>query len=257
VQREFLEMCSHFVASEWQRSRLLLHGAQQAALGNIAQELTKAFLQSLTAVRATADFLTETASTSDDLEGLGIISEHAEYMATQTRAFHALSRRPMDSIETVHLDEYIEDALGLLTTAIDQRGVIVETDFQVQGECVLLNGAALASAFLDLISNAIRAVETDGRILVRLMSADDDHVQCEISHKLGGSELYGVPGDASGVSVLDRLKVHPRFMLAQRTVHACGGTLSLERGPGSKSTFRIVLPRNALDLPMAHERSAS
>lgn len=257
VQREFLEMCSHFVASEWQRARLLMHSAQQSALGNIAQELTKTFLQSLTAIRATADFLEETASTEDELEGLGIIGEHAEYLATQTRAFHKLAQLPMDSIETVHLDEFIENTLGLLNTAIDQRGVTVEKDFQIQGECVLLNGAALATTFLDLISNVVRTVETNGQILLRITTAGADHVLCEISHKMAGNELYGIPSDPGGVSLMEMVKAHPRFMLSQRTVHACGGQLTLERGSGSKSTFRIILPRNALDFPLAQERSPS
>ena len=254
VEREFFEMCSHFVAFEWQRSRLLLHSAQQAALGNIAQELTKTFLQSLTAVRASADFLMETASSPDEVEGLGIISEHVEYLAGQTHAFHKLAQMPMDSIETVHIDEYIEQTLSLLDSAIDQRGVTVEKDFQVDGECVLLNGAALASTFLDLISNVVRTVKTNGQILVRLAPAGADHVLCEISHKLDGRELYGIPSVAGGTSLMEMVKAHPRFILAQRTVNACGGQLTLERGSGSKNTFRIVLPRNALDLPSAQDR---
>ena len=254
VEREFLEMCAHFVAFEWQRSRLLLHGAQQAALGNIAQELTKTFLQSLTAVRATTDLLKETATSAEDLEGLGIIGEHAEHMASQTHAFHKLAQVPMDSIETVRLDEYIEKTLTLLTSAIDQRSVTIEKDFQVQGECVLLNGASLASTFLDIISNVVRTVEANGRILLRLASTGPDHVLCEISHKLSGGELYGILSVPGATSLMDMVKAHPRFMLAQRTVNACGGQLTLERSSGSKNTFRIVLPRNALDLSSTQEK---
>ena len=255
MEREFFEMCSHFVAFEWQRSRLLLHSAQQAALGNIAHELTRTFLQSLTAVRASADYLMEMASTPDEVEGLGIICEHVEYLAGQTHAFHKLAQMPMDSIETVHIDKYIEQTLGLLDSAIEQRGVTVEKDFQVDGECVLLNGAALASTFLDLISNVVRTVETNGQILVRLSPSGADHVLCEITHKLSGGELYGIPSVAGGTSLMEMVRAHPRFMLAQRTVNACGGHLTLERGSGSKSTFRIILPRNALDLPSAQEKS--
>lgn len=257
VEREFLEMCAHFVAFEWQRSRLLLHGAQQAALGNIAQELTKTFLRSLTAVRATTDLLKETTSSADDLAGLGIIGEHAEHMASQTHAFHKLARAPMDSIETVRLDEFIETTLTLLNSAIDQRSIAIEKDFQVQGECVLLNGAALASTFLDLISNVVRTVEANGRILLRLASAGPDHVLCEISHKLSGGELYGILSVPGATSLMDMVKAHPRFMLAQRTVSACGGQLTLERSSGSKNTFRIVLPRNALDLSSTQEKPSS
>jgi signal transduction histidine kinase len=160
----------------------------------------------------------------------------------------------MDSIETVRLDEFIETTLTLLNSAIDQRSITIEKDFQVQGECVLLNGAALASTFLDLISNVVRTVEANGRILLRLASTGPDHVLCEISHKLSGGELYGILSVPGATSLMDMVKAHPRFMLAQRTVNACGGQLTLERSSGSKNTFRIVLPRNSLDLSSAQEK---
>lgn len=248
VQREFLEMCAHFAAFEWQRARLLLHGAQQAGLGNIAQELAKTFLQALTAVRTATEVLTEVAEDPEEREGLEIIGQHADYLAEQAQAFHKLAQVRSDSVETVRLADYIDQTLNLLTNAIEQRGVTIEKDFQDDGECILLNGAALASTFLDLISSAVRTIKVDGVVQLRLVPEGDDRILCEIATEANKGEFYGVAGGRNGLSLADTVKAHPRFMLAQRTVQTCGGSLTVERQGENRSAFKIVLPRNGLDV---------
>lgn len=253
TEREFLGMCAHFIASEWQRSRLLLHTAQHANLGNIAIELSKGFLQSLTAVRTATDIVNETVSSPEALEGLAIIGENVDYLTRQAQTFHSLSHMREDSIETVRLDHYIDQTLDLLSKAIENRGVSIEKDFQVDSECVLLNGTALARTFLDLISSAVRTVEPGGRILLSLRQVEPDHVLCKITHGVASSELFGLPGMANKQSMLELIKSHPSFMLAQRAVHSCGGKLTLEREGDSHSTFCITVPRNALSSSLVQE----
>lgn len=248
VQREFLEMCAHFVAFEWQRARLLLHGAQQAGLGNIAQELAKTFLQALTAVRTTTEVLAESAADDDEKEGLAIIGKHATFLAEQAQAFHKLAQVRSDSVETVRIADYIDQTLNLLTNAIEQRGVDIQKDFRDDGECTLLNGAALANTFLDLISTAVRAIRAEGVLRLRLIPYEDDHILCEIAHEVADRQFYGSNGTRGALSITDTIKAHPRFMLAQRTVQTCGGSLTVERQGENRSAFKIVLPRNGLDV---------
>ncbi len=44
------------------------------------------------------------------------------------------------------------------------------------------------------------------------------------------------------------VKAHPRYLLAQRTVQTCGGSLSVERQGDRRSTFKVALPRNGLNV---------
>lgn len=244
VQSEFLKMCGQFVAFEWQRSRLLLHGAQQAGLGNIAHELARTFLHTLTAVRTAADVLSEAADNEDEREGLQIIGQHAEYLAEQAQSFHKLAQMRSDSVETVRLADYINQTLTLLNSAIEQRGMNIEKDFQEPGECILLNGGALASTFLDLISTAVRYVQGEAGLRISVLAQGQDHVLCEIVH------LETKEGLRAGqvAAFADVVRAHPRYLLAQRTVRTCGGTLTVERQGEHRSAFKMVLPRNGLDV---------
>jgi len=242
---EFLEMCAYCAASEWQQARLLQHAAQQASLGNIALELSKNLLQRLTAIRTSADLIRETVASEEASAGLDIIAENVDLLRRQTQDFRKLSLQHNDSIETVRLGQYVDQALSMLSEAIQNRGVRIESDFEVNGECVLLNGTALARTFLDVISSAVRAVEPGGQILLRLREAGGDHVLFEIVLGAMSSEVLRATNPADGQSVLELVEGHPSFLLAQRTVQSCGGQLAVFRDDVAGSTFRIMLPRNA------------
>ncbi len=247
TQRQFLEMCGHFLAFEWQRSRLLLHGAQQAGLGNIAQELAKTFLQALTAVRTTTEVLAERAPEDEEgREGLRIIGDHADFLVEQAQAFHKLARVRSDSVETVRLAEYIDQTLHLLSNTIEQRGIGIEKHIDDPGECILLNGAALASTFLDLISTVVRNLGADDVLSVRVVPQGKDHILCEFAQVAEPAQSAAHRGTGRALSEI--VKAHPRYLLAQRTVQTSGGVLSVERQSEHKSTFKIVLPRNGLDV---------
>jgi len=242
VQTEFLEMCAHSLAFEWQRSRLLLHGAQQAGLGNIANELVKGFLHALTAVQTTTEVLNEESESADGREGLRIISEHAAYLADQARAFHKLASVRSDSVETIHLAEYIDHALSLLGNTLEQRGIALQRDYHDTGECILLNGAALASTFLDLISTVVRTASSDGTLHVAIAPEGEDAVLCQIAFEPGADQTPRV----EQTDIAESVRSHPRFMLAQRTVQSCGGALTVGQRTDDGATFNISLPRNGL-----------
>ena len=244
VEREFLGMCAHFVASEWQQAHLLQHATQQASVGNVALELSRTFLQSLTAIGTATDFL-ETETISEDVsEGLSIVSNNVELLRRQILDFQKLSSQQSDSIETVQLSHHIDQALGMLSVTIHKHGVRVVKDFACDGECLIQNGVALARTFLNLISYSIREVDYGCDILLRLRDSEKDNLVFEIS--LGESTgSFRVAGSKVHAKLPDPMRSNPGFLLDQRTVHSCGGKLSFEKDDDGRSTFRILLPRNA------------
>lgn len=243
---QFLSMCAHFLGFEWQDARLSLHSAQQASLGNIAIEISKGLIQGLTAIQTTADFVSETPVTVEAAEGLKLIRDCVENLYNQIKDFRQLSAPQKDSVETVLLSEYIDQAVDILSRALQNRGITVVRSYDQDCECVLLNGASLARTFLDLISAAVRTVKIGGTIELKLVEMESNHVLVQIRHEAASSELFGVrnPHGAGEVPML--IESHPQFMLAQRTVQSCGGKLLLKYEDGDYRAFHIILPRNPL-----------
>lgn len=239
---EFLGMCAHFLAFEWEQSNLLLQVAHQASLGNIALELTRNFVQPLTAIRTAADFVSESAGTPELAEGMNVIHENIERLRVQTHEFRKLSIYREGSVETVQLEEFVEQALNILSVTIQSHGVQVIKKFEGSGECVLLNGAAMARVILDLLLNAVRAVDVGATIEVALLPRGAEFIALEIRYDALDTQRLGATQNA-----------HPGLQLAERTVHGCGGTMGIERDPDGKPVMRIVLNRNATDPAVARE----
>ncbi|MBI4557426.1 MAG: response regulator [Candidatus Hydrogenedentes bacterium] len=240
AEQEFLGMCAHFLAFEWEQANLLLHVAHHASLGNIAVELARNFVQPLTAIRTAADIVKETVKSPEAGAGMQIIQENVERLKIQTQEFRKLSLRREDSVETVRLDEYIDQALDILAVAIQNRGVTVVRDYEGDCECVLLNGTALARTFLDLILCVLRAMQVGTRMAVSLRQVGDGHVAFEIRY-----EGPGTREGAFSTAILGPVSSHPGLQLAERTIHSCGGKLAVEQNTEGAQSLRVVLPRNA------------
>lgn len=240
--REFLGMCAHHVASEWQFSQLLQHAAMHASLGNIALDLTRSFAQSLTAIQVATDFLSETVDSEEAIEGLSIIPDNMNLLRGLIRDFRNLSLHPRDGVGTVPLARLIDQALLMLAVTIQNHNVRIIKEYETNSECVLLNETVLARTFLDLISSAIRATSAGGRILLRLCDRGQDHILFEIAV----DDLSSNGRDGGGGQPFSMLaRGHPSFLLAQRTIHSCAGKLEIDSAEGSRVSVRVVLPRDA------------
>lgn len=247
---QFLGMCAHFLGFEWQDARLSLHATQQASLGNIALEISKGLIQGLTAIRTTADFVSETPISEEAAEGLKLIRDSVDSLHNQIKDFRQLSMPDKESVETVQLSEYIDQAVDMLNRAMQNRGITISRDYDEDCECVLLNGASLARTFLDLIAAALRTVSSEGQIELAVSGMEPNHILVQIRHNATDCELFGVPRSPEAPMLIEG---HPQFILAQRTIQSCGGKLLLKYEQGTNRAFNIILPRNPLRTPRPAE----
>lgn len=241
---QFLGMCAHFLGFEWQDARLSLHATQQASLGNIALEISKGLIQGLTAIRTTADFVSETPISDEAAEGLKLIRDSVDSLHNQIKDFRQLSMPHKDSVETVQLSKYIDQAVEMLSRALENRGIAITRDYDRDCECVLLNGASLARTFLDLIAAAVRTVADGGQIELAVTGMEPNHILVQIRHDAVNGELFGVTRTGAGGEVPILIESHPQFILALRTIQSCGGKLLLKYEKDTRRTFSIILPRN-------------
>ena len=246
TDNEFLGMCARLLAFEWEQWNLLLYIAHQASLGNIATELVRNFIQPLTAVKSVGEVIRESSRSADVKRGADIISENVERLRLQTQEFRRLSILRADSVETVRLQDYVEQALQILSGAIRDKNVTVHQEFEGDFECVLLNGTALARTFLDLLIGALRAVDTGGFICIRLKKVDSERLAFELAYSGSEAGFMGV-GKIPDNDEITHANGHPAVQLAERTVHMCGGRLSIGYDDEGRTTLQILLPANATD----------
>ena len=253
---EFLDMCAYFLAFEWEQGRLLLRVAHFASLGNIAAEVARSFIQPLTAIRTAAEVVSETIVSPEGAQGMAIVQENVERLRRQVQEFHKLTVLKEDSVETVRLDDFVDQALDILTVPMRNRNVTIDKDFRAEGECVLLNGAVLARTFLGLILGAVRSVEMGGTVTLRLRDMPREHIAFEVCHRGAYTESLDASSSPFVTDDARPGRGHPGLQLAERTVHMCGGSLAVERDADQQVTIRVVLPRNITNLPAVGGREA-
>ncbi len=241
ADEEFLRMCAHHAAAEWQMIRLLQYAARYSSLGTIALEISKSFVKSLSAIQLASDVLEEIVDTPDAAAGLAIIPQNVSLLKDQIREFRSLAQLRKDSIETVRLENIAEQALVVLASGLQERNAEVIREFRTDGSCVLLNGTALQRCFLELISVALRSLTPGGHIRLRLTETDKEWIRFDIIIEQNSGEL---PGDAKP-PLLAQLRARPGFLLAQRALHSCAGRLLVDQGSEGHDMLSIVLPRNA------------
>lgn len=252
MDQEFLGMCAHHMAAEWQMARLLRYAARYASLGTIALDLSKAFVKSLSAIQMASDVLEEMIVSPDMADGLAIIPKNVALLRDQIHEFRSIAQPRKDSVETVRLENNIEQALVVLGSAIQERHVEVVRQFETDGSCVLLNGTALQRCFLELISVAVRSLSGGGQLFLRLSDKNKEQVRFDISLRPAGKDASGAEPKKT---LLAELRARPSFLLAQRTVNSCAGRLLMEQGSEGQDMVSILLPRNATSTRAAGDRA--
>ena len=150
-----------------------------------------------------------------------------------------LALEPVDM--SAELDAMIEDARVLAADARLQFDVAVQPHLRVEADRALLH-----TVLFNLINNAIKYNESDGKISIRLEPAGD-RIVCEI-----GNTGLGIPQGDEG-------KVFERFFrvalpksasvegiglglsLAKEIVHAHGGDISLKESRPGWTCFKLAL----------------
>lgn len=243
--REFLDMCAYILRTEWERNRLLSSIAHQASLGNIALELSRNTIQPLTAIRIAADYLGEALSGDEAAEGIGVIRENVGRLRDQSQEFRNLAVHREDSVQTVHIEDYVDQALEMLGVALRNRNVTVEKHAETHGECTLLNGSALARTILDMLLGGLRVADPGGVIEVAVRKPDQEHVVFEMWHKGGKQQVFADSADETFAGSAGNGEHPVGLRLAERTVYGCGGTLIVDNSEPAKPVLRIQLPTNA------------
>ncbi|MDE2594127.1 MAG: PAS domain-containing protein [Burkholderiales bacterium] len=160
------------------------------------------------------------------------------------------------SIEPVHVDTTVQDALAMVAEAAQAAKVHLMPPLFDLSVPVMADRVRLRQILMNLISNAIKYNRPDGEVRVRVWQ-DDTQVSIQVSDTgLGlsveqqahlfepfnrlGAEQTGVEGTGIGLVIVHRL------------IELMNGTLAVNSQQGVGTTFTVVLPAADTDQPSDH-----
>lgn len=238
-----------------QQAADLQRAAQLSLIGELAAGLAHEVKNPLAGIQGTVDILIRRRDPSDpETEALTGIRHEVGRIDATVRALLDRARPRALSTKPTSLTELTLRAVSVARAQVASaaaRGRRVNLQFEPPPEDVVLaaDAAQIEDAVLNLIINAIEAIEDEGQVTVNVRLADN-----ESEDETFEEAIVEVTDDGRGISEADLGRIfHPFFTTTKggtglglpavrRILRAHGGRVEARSTLGEGSTFAIYLP---------------
>jgi two-component system, NtrC family, sensor kinase len=180
---------------------------------------------------------------AEDLENLRLINDAALRAKRIVESLLRFSRRPLDHERgEVDLARVVEDAVFLLQSQL--RGGRVEVVKRLQPAKVLGNANQLQQIVVNLVVNAVQAIDGQGRITLECGPSAGGRVHVSVS-----DSGPGVPQEIAERIFEPFFTTKPEgqgtglgLSICYRIAEEHGGTIRLDKGPDGGASFAVDLP---------------
>ncbi len=257
---------THFVAvkrdvtQELELEAQLRHAQKLESIGQLAGGVAHDFNNILTSIMGYASLLRRRPELPEKMrEWVEEILRGAHTGADITRQLLTFSRKHQSKLESIDLNEVVQDALKLLGHSL---GPAVTVESRLVPELARLNAdkAQLSQILINLCLNARDAMnEGRGRILIETSQVifDSSYTERLLQAQPGPYALLSVTDDGRGMDDATRARIFEPFFTTKTIGKGTGLGLSIVYGivrnhggmihvysePGQGSTFKIYLPQ--------------
>lgn len=246
-----------------QQAAELQRAAQLSFVGELAAGLAHEIKNPLAGIQGAVDILIRRRDKNDpEREALEGMRHEVQRIDSTVRALLDRARPRLVSVKQTSIGDLVERAVELtraqLTSAsFDGDRVSVDFEPPAQPIIVRIDPAQIEDAVLNLIINAIEAVDEDGQVKVRVALLQNDGFD-----EFEDEAIVEVSDNGRGISEDDLTRIFNPFFTTRaggtglglpavrRIARAHGGRVEVKSSLGKGSTF-------SLHLPIERQRSAS
>jgi two-component system NtrC family sensor kinase len=223
---------------------------KMATIGRMAAGVAHEINNPLAIINEKAGLLEDIINHSDNfphrekIHGLvNSITGSVDRCSKVTRRLLGFSKKMEDSREVIILGELIREVAGFMTSEINHRNIHVLYKIAADIPTLESDRGQLQQIFLNILSNAVAAVDNGGRIDIAITQINQDSVAVDITDDgVGISEdslehifepFYSTKGEfGTGLGL----------SITQDMVQKLGGRIEVSSEVGVGTTFRIILP---------------
>jgi signal transduction histidine kinase len=220
-----------------------------SAVGTLAASVAHEVANPLTSIAMLADMMRTTAEDAEIREDAATISQEARRIEVVIRDLLQVVRPRSPEAEPVVLEEIVERALTLLKLVIRDQKVTIETSFDENVPPLIGDSSRLEQVTLNLIINAIHALEQSPREkVIRIAISYDD-----IGHRLV------IEDNGPGISPHVASRIFERFFttkqvgkgtglglwIVRQIVEEHGGTIRADTAKGGGARFELLFTKGA------------
>jgi signal transduction histidine kinase len=223
----------------------LVYNEKMAELGRISAGVVHELNAPLSVITSASQMILREEELSDFVrEMVARISSEAQRLSQLTRGLLSFSSHD-DTIGQVDLNLTIDFVLNFLSFEAARRGVTIMPTLDHRLPVVNADGNVLKQIILNIVMNALQAMEdTGGKLLVESAAPNEREV-CIIISDTGP----GIPADTLGRIFEPYFTTKKAgdgtglgLFVTRTLVEKCGGRIAVSSSAGEGTTFSITLP---------------
>jgi ammonium transporter, Amt family len=230
--------------------RQLFQSEKLAALGKISAGIAHEIRNPLTSIKILIHSLADAQSTLSSREkDMAVIEAEIERVNKMIKQFLDFARPRPPSLEPVEIAKVLEDTLLLLKHEMEGQRIGLQRRYSAELPPVPMDPEQMKQVFLNLLLNALQAMESGGTVTVTTALKKDPS-----GGPAGGWAEVSLADTGKGVPEEIRNRIFEPFFstkeegiglglpIAQRIVEEHGGEIRVESRPGRGTIFSILLP---------------
>jgi len=219
-----------------------------AAVGQTVASLSHSIKNILQGMRGGAD-LVELGQKKESLkvvgEGWDIVSRNLDRIYELVMNMLAFSKQREPELEMINLDSFLNEVVGMVQSQFDAKQVAMITDFGEDVPPVPVDPGAVHQAVLNLLNNALDAVEPESGVVSLRTEYDPDGQLIRIA----------VIDNGEGMDESTQQKLFQPFhstkglrgtglglVVTKKVIEEHHGWVEIESEPGEGSTFTLTIP---------------
>ena len=225
----------------------LVHSTRMAAIGELAANVAHEINNPLTSVLGYTTHLLKTLDLPDAQKRmLGMMEQETLRVRKIIRNLLDFSRQKPSRIQAGDLTRPLRETMALMRGMADASSVTVSEEYPDFPVIVNMDHDEMKQVFINIVYNALQAMQQGGELRMRLKAAQEDETVVEISDTGVGirpehlrrifEPFFSTKenGDGTGLGL----------SISYRIVQNHGGRIEVESEIGRGTAFRVILPHS-------------
>lgn len=228
--------------------RRLEKAERLSALGHLAAGVAHEIRNPLNAISMASQRLKREYVPADDEKSrefqtlAGVIRDEIRRLNGIIEEFLTFSKSRRLELHEYPVTEVLQKIVNLIQEEAVSKGISLETRFTDSPAIIPMDTDKLQQAFLNFIKNAMESISGEGSIVIAVEPSGKDRISVKISDTGCGMTSEEVERIFNPEYTTKEKGLGLGLPLAHEIIRGHGGEIRVFSGPGSGTTFEIILP---------------
>jgi two-component system NtrC family sensor kinase len=223
----------------------LAFSEKMAELGKLAAGMVHELNTPLSVIVSAAQLILREGELSEfSREMVERIDLEAQRLSQFTKGLLSFARQEDGAAAEADVNQLLREVMAFLKYEAQKRSVTVIEELDYHLPTILADGNRLKQIFINLIMNALQAMENGGALLLRTSMPDDDSVEIQIA-----DTGTGIPAESLGrifepfyTTKTAEEGTGLGLYITKTITERCGGRITVQSVEGEGTTFTITFP---------------